>query len=147
MDEGFQEYSGGIIERIIYKIHPMYRLSPKGILEAYEEGKWISAIDSKNPIRNEFGNGIYEVYKKWIEENNWQGAIIGMIEMRKWARWCKKSIFSLSGLILTTLGVLRILPFPISTIIGLLITIVSLWLNYMEIKKPIFIKTREKKYS
>jgi hypothetical protein len=66
--------------------------------------------------------------------------------MRQWARWFRKSIFTLTGLIITILGVIGILPFPISPILGLIVTGISLWLNYREVKKPFLINKVKKSY-
>lgn len=141
----FKKYSGGTVEKLIYNFHPIHRLSEDGILERYEKRKWIpeEKSDMRRILIKQIGIKAYLQYldstMNLLSENN----IIGIMEMRLWARGVKESKFTLFGLVITFLGLIGILPFPIGLIIGLIISGVSLLLNLFEIKKPLILKKKQ----
>jgi len=137
MDSGdFKTYKGGVFERLIYDFQPMMRLPKYGSLELYEEDKWIPATESKNDIRKELGFDVYEIWERWIIELGYEDRILGFVVMRKWARWASKSRFTLIGMVLSISSIM--LNIPLGLMVGLPLSLISLYLGYVEVTKPMF---------
>lgn len=84
------------------------------------------------------GERTYENYIDFIKGQLSEGKIPVWRIMRLWARIVKRTYFKMIGISLTLLGIFKILPFPIGTILGLIITAISIYLDYLEETKPLF---------
>lgn len=135
-DNEFEEYRGSLLERIIYKFHPMMVLPKGGSLEWYEDGKWIPARDRKSSLENQVGFDVNKMYEEWIINLGYEDRILGMREMKIWARWAQKTVFTLLGLFITAVSLVT--GMPLGLLVGVPMSILSLYLKYVELSKPLF---------
>jgi len=129
------EYRGTFLENIIFRFHPMMRLPTERPLEWYESGNWILARNRKNDLSDQIGYDVNETYEEWIRKNGWENKIIGMKEMKNWARWAQKSVFTLLGLLITTVSLIT--GMPLGLMIGVPISLFSLYLKYLAVSDTI----------
>ncbi len=134
--DDFVEYRGSLLERLIYRFHPMMRLPKGGSLEWYEDGEWIPARDRKSSLENQVGFDVNKMYEKWIMNMGHEDRILGMREMKRWARWTQKTVFTLLGLTITAVSLVT--GMPLGLLIGVPMSLFSLYLKYVEVSKPLF---------
>jgi len=137
------EYHQNMLENAIYEWHLYMRLIKEGSLEFYEDGKWVPARESKNSLAKEFGVGIYKEWKKWIIQKGLENSVIGWRRERLWARWVEKTIFTLIGMVITILSLF--LQIPIGLFIGVPLSLLSLYIKYMEVSEPPFLSNKKLK--
>ena len=133
--DDFVEFKNTILNRIIYTYHPIMTLPKGGSLEWYEEGEWIPARERKIGARDESGFDVIEFYEKWIVHIGYEDRILSYREMKRWAMWVEKSVFTLLGLSITALSIITKMPF---WLVGVLMSLLSLYLKYIEVSKPPF---------
>ena len=129
--------------KIVYEFTPMYRLSKDGTLEKYEGNKWKPNMGNSN-FEKEIGKENYERYRKWIISQLSTNNVLGIPRMRLWARWARKSVFTLIGICITIVGLMIHFPFLLGIIIGLPMSVISLCLNFLEEKKKQLIPMKKK---